>query len=117
MDHELTVWLGPAYEQMTADQLDRFAGETDRIHERFPDRDEQPERDAAMSAAVQYLLGETRPDDAGRALAAARAAVSAAMAASQQIAVMANADGMSEVSAAQATGIDRMTLRKVLGKR
>jgi len=34
-----------------------------------------------------------------------------------QIAAMAADDGMSEVEAAEATGIDRMTVRKARGKR
>lgn len=113
---DLTPWLGPAADEMTADQIARFHAEAERIDARYPDPDEQDERDAALSAVVQYLLGETRPTDAGRALTAARMAEAHAMAASQQIAVMAVADGMSEVKAAEACGIDRNTLRRALGK-
>lgn len=115
--HELVAFLGPAAEALDADDVDRLMAECDRIDARYPHSDEEPERQAALGAAVAYLLSDTRPDDAGRQLNAARRAQADAMAASQQIAAMAVADGMSEVRAAEATAIDRMTLRKALGKR
>ncbi len=117
MTDDLTAWLGPALDDLTPGQVDRVRAEAARIHDRYPDPDEQPERDAALSATVQYLLGETNLDDAGRALGAARRAQSLAMAAAQQVAAMAAGDGVSEVEAARRAAIDRMTLRKVLGKR
>lgn len=115
--HELEAWLGPALGDLTADQLERIRDESDRIAERYPDPDEQDLRDAAMNASVQYLLNETTVEDAGRALTAARLELGRAMAASKQLAAMAVADQMSEVRAADAACIDRMTLLKVLGKR
>lgn len=113
----LRVWLSPALPELTAEQLDRLADEDERIDARYPDPDEADLREAALSAAVQYLLGETTVDDAGRRLGHARWEAAMAVAVSQQLAAMAVADGTSEVKAAAAAGIDRMTLRKTLGKR
>jgi DNA invertase Pin-like site-specific DNA recombinase len=64
----------------------------------------------------QYLLGETTIADAGESLLRARVRAAEALAAVQQIAVMCVADGMSEAEAARRAGIDRMTVRKALGK-
>jgi hypothetical protein len=113
---EMTAWLGPAADDMTPEQLDRFARIWDDVDERYPDEDHTDRRDAALSAAVQYLLGGTTIDQAGHTLAAARAAESRASAASQQMALMAVADGIPEAQAARRAGIDRMWLRKLLGK-
>lgn len=113
---DLRPWLGDAWDELTADQLDRLCDESDRIAVRHPDTDDEHLRQAALSAAVQYVLGETTVTDAGAALRAARRALDDAMAASKQVAAMACADGMDETKAAPAAGIDRMTLRRVLGK-
>lgn len=116
--YELEAWLGPALSDLTGEQIERLMAESDRIGERYPDPDEQDLREAALSAAVQYLLGETTIDDAGRALTKARLEQDRAMAAAQQLAAMAVEDGlMSEYQAADRARIDRMTVRKALGKR
>lgn len=115
--YEMDAWLGDAADDLTEDQIGRLMAEADRIDARYPDSDNEAERQAALTAAVQYLLGETRPTDAGQRLNTARGVQAEAMAASKQIAAMAVADGMSAVQAATATAIDRMTLLKVLGKR
>ncbi len=115
--HELYDWLGPAREQLTDEQIERLCAETDRIEARHPGPDGQDLRDAAMSAAVQYLLGETTIESAGRALTLARLAEDRAMSAAKQVAAMSVADGMPVKRAAERVGIDRMTLLGVLGKR
>ncbi len=118
MNEGLKAWLGPAYGELTSDQLDRVTRESRSIDERYPDPDDADQREAALSAAVQYLLGETTTDQAGSELRAARAVLRRAMAASKQIAAMAATDRtLSEVQAAEQAGIDRMTLLKYLGKR
>jgi len=111
---ELKPWLGPAIADLDADQLDRLQRESDRLDRAYPDPDEINEWTAAMSAATQYVLGETTVADAGRALTAARLAESEAMAASKQLAAMANQDGMSQVQAAFQAGIDRKWLIRYL---
>jgi hypothetical protein len=113
--HEIEAWLGPAYGVLTEAQIARV--HPVRIWARYPDPDDSMERDAALSAATQYLLGETTIDDAGESLLRARIRASEALAAAQQIAVMAVEDGMAEAEAARLVGLDRMTVRKALGKR
>lgn len=113
----LIAWLGPAAEEMTDEQVERFAAISRDVDRRYPDVDEQPMRDAALGAAVQYMLGETTPEDARRALGEARMAEACASAASQQIAVMLVEEGTYEIPAAEAVGISRPTLRRALGKR
>jgi len=113
---DLRPWLGPAWDELNTDQLDRLCAESDRITERHPDADDAHLRDAALSAAVQYVLGEVNVDDAGRDLAAAYRQLELARAASRQLAVMLYADTDNEQGAARRTGINRMTLRGDLGK-
>ena len=116
-DHDLMAWLGPAAEELTAEQIERIAAESRDIDQRYPDPDEQPERDAALSAVVQHLLGETTAEDANRALVAARRAEREAFAAALQIAVMLVRDREKKATAARRAGIDRMSLLKALGER
>lgn len=111
----LRHWLGPAWDQLTETQRDRLAEENDRIEARYPD--DEPSRQDALSAAVQYLLGETTIDDAGAAYGAARRESARLLVPARQIAAMSARDGMPELQAARRSGVDRMTLLKDLGKR
>lgn len=113
----LRPWLGPAWDELTAEQIDRLCAEVDRIQERHPDPDDADLRDTALSAAVQYLLGEVDVDAAGIALRDAMLQVSRLRAGSRQLAVMLADDDETEAGAARRTGIDRMTLLKDRGKR
>src|SRR5690606_41024394 len=79
--------------------------------------DLQPERDAALAAVVQHLLGETSPEAAGRALLDARRREREAYAAAETIAVMLVGGGSPKSTAARRVGIDRMSLLKALGER
>jgi hypothetical protein len=115
--NDLTTWLGPAANDLTPEQIERVAEVARDLDRRYPDPDEQPERDAALSATVQYLLGETTPEEAGRALLAARLAEQAAYVSALQIAVLLVADGTPKKKAAERAGVDRMSLLKALGER
>lgn len=122
-DHNLLAWLGPAADELTAEQIERVAAESREIDQRYPDPDQQDERDAALSAVVQYLLGETTPEEAGRALIDARRQAREAFAAATWTAVMLVRDnppagrrGYKAIAAAR-VGIDRMSLLKALGER
>lgn len=115
--HPLAAWLGPALDQLTDEQLVRLTAESRAIDARYPDEDDGHLREAALSAAAQYLLGDTEPGDFGRVLTAARLAEAQAYAASQQVAAMLCHDNPRyETRAAELTGIDRMIVRRMLGK-
>jgi hypothetical protein len=115
--HELMAWLGPAAEDLTPEQIERVAKAASDIAARYPDPDEQPKREAALTATVQYLLGETTPGDAARTLAQARHSEHLAYVAAVQVAVMLHRDGTPKANAAAAAGVDRMSLLKALGER
>jgi hypothetical protein len=117
IDHALLAWLGPAADDLTAEQIEQVADAAREIDERYPDPDEQDQRDAALSAAVQYLLGETTAEDANRALITARLAEARAYAAALQVAVMHHRAGTPKATAAREAGVDRMSLLKALGER
>jgi hypothetical protein len=117
IDDSLMTWLGPAADDLTAEQIERVATEARRIDQRYPSGDDDPGCEAALSAAVQYLLGETSAEEVNRALIEARRRERAAYMAAEQIAVMLVGDGTPEATAARQAGIDRMSLRKALGKR
>lgn len=114
--HELEAWLGPAVADLDDEQIQQIQSQADRIHERYGP-DETQERDAALSAAVQYVLGDTDLEQAGVALLLARQAASQAYAAAVQVGVMAVEAGTPEADVARKLGVDRMTVRKWLGKR
>lgn len=113
---ELLDWLGDT--SLTDEQMDRLVDAALDIDERYPDDDEQLERDAALSASLQYLLGETAPADVNRTLIDARLAERRAYIAALQIAVMHHrVGGVDKTNAAREAGIDRMRLLKALGER
>lgn len=119
---ELLDWLGGTA-TLTDEQMDKLITASQDVDGRYPDPDEQGERDAALSASLQYLLGETTPEDAKRTLIDARAAEGRAYAAALQIAVMlvherrAAGKEPNKLGAANAAGVDRMSLLKALGER
>ncbi len=115
--HALLVWLGPVADELSEQQFNRLYRESKAIEARWPDPDDEYLRDAALSAAVQWMLGEITLGQAREQLVAARVAARRASVVAQQVACMLCADGTAESHAAAAVGIDRMTLRKALGKR
>lgn len=120
----MDAWLGPV--ELTSEQRDRFAAIWDDVDGRYPDglqcrrgcggHVDADAVNAALSAAVQYLLGETGPKDAGREIARLTAALEDARAAARAVAVLAIADGESESALAARMGVTRVTVRKWLGK-
>lgn len=116
-DDALMAWLGPAADELTAEQIEQVAAADRDIMERYPDPGDQAEYQAALSAVVQHLLGETTLEDAQRTLIDARTREREAYATALQIAVMAVADGIPKATAARRAGIDRMSLLKALGER
>ena len=117
MDDSLLAWLGPAADELTPEQIERVAEASRDIYARYPDLDDEPDRQAALSATVQYLLGITGAEEADRALTAARLREREAYVTALQVAVMMVRDGIAKATAAKAAGIDRMRLLKALGER
>lgn len=113
-DHELDAWLGPA--ELTTEQRATLVREVAEIEAAYPDPDDQDVRDAAMSAAVQYLLGDVTPQQVGQRLAEATGALARARASVRTTARLMVGSGASEVAAADALGVNRMTVRSALGK-
>ena len=108
--HELEAWLGPALDDLTTEQVDRLHREAQNIAARYPDDDDADDREAALIAATQYLLGELSVEEAGRRRRETRAAERHARVQAIQLAVMAEADGLPTAAAARAAGIDRQVL-------
>lgn len=114
---DLAAWLGPAADDLTPDQVDRLAGLARRIAEFYPHPDEDREREAALSTAVQHLLDETTAEEVRRTLIAAALAEHDARVAATWLGVCLVNDGMKKAAAARAVGIDRMLLLEALGER
>lgn len=117
MTDNLTAWLGPAAAELTPEQTERVTDASRDIDARYPDPDHEAERQAALNATVQYLLGETTAADADRALTAARRREREAFVIALQVAVMMARAGTPKAVAARKCGIDRMSLLKALGER
>ena len=113
----LMAWLGPAADVLTDEQIECIVDADRDIEQRYPHPDEEDERQAALSIAVQYVLGETSAEEVSRELRAARSRERAAYVAALQVAVMMVRGGMSKSAAAKTAGIDRMGLLRALGER
>lgn len=116
-DFALLAWLGPAADQLTPEQIGRVADAARDIDRRYPHPDDEMLRQAALSATVQYLLGDTSAEEVNRALVDARRAEREAYVSALQVAVMLTRDGTQKTVAARSAGIDRMGLLKALGER
>jgi hypothetical protein len=117
--YELEAWLGDDH-GLNETELAELLDQANEIEERYPDADDQAERDAALSVAYR-LKTEPIEDvlaDYGKQRSDARAAASAASAALQQAARTVVADGkLSEAGFARVAEVDRMSVRKWTGKR
>lgn len=106
--YELEAWLGPALEDLSPEQVDRLHRVADDIAARYPDN--AADREAALTAATRYLLGELTVEEAGRRRRETMAAERHARVQAVQVAAMAEEDGMPTAVAARAAGIDRQVL-------
>ena len=114
--HELEARLGPALDDLTEDQVDRLMREAETIALRHPGPGQEEERTAALSAAVQYLLGELTPEQAGAQRRWTAHAERMARVAAIQVGAMADADGMPTAEAARTVGVDRQVLIRHPGR-
>ncbi|WP_280319952.1 hypothetical protein [Nocardia wallacei] len=116
--HEVETWAGPAWDELTDEQKVRLARVADDVAAAYPDPDDQALRDAALSAAVQYWLGEVTLEDAADGLLRARQAETEAKAVARQLALLAHEDGLPATEIAARLGVQRAkTLRGWIGKR
>lgn len=113
-DYELDAWLGDT--TATDDQRDALHRASDTIDAAYPGEDSQPDREAAFTGAAMLILGDSTLDQLGAALTHARQQQFDAVRQSIGGAIAAVHAGMTEAVAARTASIDRMTLRKALGK-
>jgi len=117
--YELEAWLGDGH-GLNEDELTELLDQANEIEERYPDPDDQAERAAALTAAYR-LMTEPVEDvlaDYGKQRSDARAAASAASAALQQAArTVVAEEKLSEAGFSRVAQVDRMSVRKWVGKR
>lgn len=105
-----TDWLGDT--DLTSEQRARFDRHADDLAGRYDDPEES---DAALSALLQLILGETGEADLIEAWSAARRQVRTTKAAMDAALTLAS-ESESELAIAARLGLARMTVRKALGK-
>ncbi|HTY33150.1 hypothetical protein [Mycobacterium sp.] len=106
--------------QLTAEQNARLDSVRAMIAKTY--RDDDPNANAAYNAGVRYIRTDEKDrdgtiEDTGQLIAEARNDLDLAYAAARAITILAIEDGKSEVAMSQAMGVDRMTIRKWVGKR
>ncbi|WP_328313071.1 hypothetical protein OG432_24330 [Streptomyces sp. NBC_00442] len=117
--YELEAWLGDDH-GLTDDQIDELLRTADDIAERYPDEDDKDDREASLTAAYRLMTesSEELIAELANERANARLAERKAFVGLRQIAVTRiNNDDATEAGFAKQAGIDRMTVRKWLGKR
>jgi hypothetical protein len=115
--YELEAWLGDDH-GLTEDQIDELLRHADEIGERYPDPDDQDEAREALATAHRLIIGERNVvAQLATERTAAKAAELRALAGLQQAAIMETRNGESESGIARQAGVDRMTVRKWIGKR
>jgi hypothetical protein len=117
--YELEAWLGNDH-GLDDDQIAELLRTAGDIEEQYPDEDDRDDREAALTAA--YRLMVEAPEDLIAELAServnARAAERKALVALRQIGVTRINNGdATEAGFAQQAGVDRMAVRRWLGKR
>lgn len=122
--YELEAWIGDNH-GLNEDQIGELLTQVNEIADRYPDPDDQAERDAALTTAYQLIAPAYRLTDTDRDIVetlarereAARAAEVRALASLQQAAIMQiKPGGETESGFARRANVDRMTVRKWLGK-
>jgi len=113
----LYAWLGPLAESLTDEQAEHITEASRLIDAAYPHEDFAMERQAALTAVVQQLVGDTTPDEARQALDEARRAERQARIHATWTAVAMSLSGQPDATSAAAVGINRMSLLEALGKR
>ncbi|MDZ4250685.1 MAG: hypothetical protein U0990_11465 [Candidatus Nanopelagicales bacterium] len=117
---DLETWLGIARDELDQRQEKSLASILSAINTRWPDPDDSAEREAALTAATQTMLGELTVKQAGQDCSNARreaartlAALAGALHAES---VTVHAGPNSERALAERAGISRQTVRRTLGR-
>lgn len=112
-------WHHAEADRMNRRGLELFEAEARATLARYPSDSEPDEaaRGVALRALADYILDRTTIDAAGEARLTTQVAAARASIAAQTIARLEVLDGMPEAEAARRAGLDRMTVRKMLGKR
>lgn len=119
----MEAWLGEDH-GLTTEQVAQFTATAREIAARYPDPDDQDERDAALIAAHRLMVEDPRVvvKDVAAELTAARTALIRALAGARQCAVTLIVDDTgrgieSESGFAREIGVGRSSVREWLGKR
>lgn len=111
-EYELDAWLGDT--EITGEQRAALHRAWGMAAARYGD-DLDDDREQAFSGAAQVILGDATLNGVAEAWARARRAEREAMAVLTG-AIIAASETMSESAISSTTGINRMTVRKALGK-
>lgn len=114
--HETEAYLGEFIADLTAEQVDQIHAAFEVIEARYPDADDSDAAEAARTAATQVVLGDATTQQAAYAWRAARLAEREAMAALTGALIVEVAGGAREATLATTLDLNRMTVRKALGK-
>lgn len=112
-DHELNAWLGDV--TVTDEQRAALHRAADMTTARYPHPDQRGDAETAFTAASQLILGDATLTETAATYAAARRAEREAMAALTGAMIAASATTR-EAAISRETGMNRMTVRKAIGK-
>ena len=109
--YELDAWLGDT--ELTAEQRTTLESAIDHLNTRYDDEDAVGE---GMGGALRVILGDDTLEGVAAEWARARAAERDAMARLAGAIIAAAVQGVPETTIAERTVVNRMTVRKALGK-
>lgn len=110
------AWLGDARAEMTDEQIDAVHAASERIERALPGPDLALDREDALTAATQVILGETTVEEVAAAEAKARRRYMAARVPTLGALAALEAQGATISAMATRTGLTRPTVYKRLGK-
>lgn len=115
--YEVEAWLGSDH-GLTSEQITQLVDAGAEILTRYPDPDDQAERDAALTIAYRLLVEDPQVVMADLAAEVSQVitAKSRAYAAARQFVVSRVPGTVSEAGFARTVGVDRQSVRSWLGK-
>lgn len=116
--HEIEAWLGDDH-GLNGEQITDLVRTADDIATRYPDPDNRDEREAALTVAYRLMADDTAVlDELAAARSAAKMAEVLALAGLRQAAIDLIPTGReTEAGFARRAGVDRMAVRRWIGKR